>query len=142
MKLSRASLRHTGPSLTPLIDAVFILLLFFLLTARLTSEPGVDLELSGIPPPEATVAPTPVGAARDASVVIDISPEKIVIGTRSVGEDELAGVIATRFDPRARGDVLLHPTSTVSLQRLLTVRDRIRALGVPAERIRIGLPAS
>ena len=84
----------------------------------------------------------PALTAATTPVVIAISPAEIVIGTRPVGEDELAGVIATRFDPRARGDVLLHPTATVSLQRLLTVRDRIRALGVPAERIRIGLPAS
>ncbi len=111
--------RHARrPSLTPMIDVVFLLLVFFMLAARF----GHDLSL-----PMATGGS---GASYDG-------PPRLVV----IGQDSLTlngQTIAPEALPAALGPlmstpsdiVVLRPAEGVPLQRLIEVSDGLRAAGL------------
>ena len=53
--------------LTPMLDVVFILLIFFIVTAVFTKEQAIDLE----PPPPPTNAPTPPDPPPVVMILVD-----------------------------------------------------------------------
>ena len=69
-------------NLTPLIDVVFILLIFFLITSTFVQNPGIEVQL-----PKASSAPP---TSEQASVVITVTDQgRIIHHGEAVGIDEL-----------------------------------------------------
>jgi len=72
----------TEINLTPLIDVVFILLIFFLITSTFVQNPGIEVQL-----PKASSAPP---TTEQASVVITVTDQgRIIHHGEAVGIDEL-----------------------------------------------------
>lgn len=107
---SVATPRALGVNLTPMIDIVFLLIVFFLLTAQLSSQRVLELEL-----PRAALEDDP--SASDTPGVVNVVPESQVaalggdyrLGTRvflatplgiSSLEMELRGLMARDADAR------------------------------------------
>ncbi len=111
--------RHARrPSLTPMIDVVFLLLVFFMLAARF----GHDLSL-----------PMATGGG---ATVYDGPPRLVVIGHDSLalnGQTIAPEALPAALDPlmSAPSDiVVLRPAEGVPLQRLIAVSDSLRAAGL------------
>jgi biopolymer transport protein ExbD len=106
------------PSLTPMIDVVFLLLVFFMLVARFGHDLGLPMATGG------------GGAAYDGP------PRLVVIETESVALNGRALPLDTL--PEALGPlmkspediVVLRPAAGVALQRLIAVSDALRAAGL------------
>ncbi len=106
------------PSLTPMIDVVFLLLVFFMLAARF----GVDVTL-----PLSTAGSVAPYEGPPRLVVID--PEGLSLNGISVTLEQLPDRLATLMQTRDQA-VLVQPRSGVDLQRMIDVIDRLSASGL------------
>ena len=109
---------HRRPSLTPMVDVVFLLLVFFMLAARF----GLDRAIPLTPP-----GPS-VGAYQGAPRLVTVTPDAVLLNGVAVPEGELAAALAPLMpDPEAT--VILRSAETARLQRLVAVLDRLGAAG-------------
>jgi biopolymer transport protein ExbD len=105
-------------SLTPLIDVVFILLVFFMLASSFTDWRSLRLTAA-----EAGGAAEPgvVGA-----MLVEVRPGGLRLAGRAVAEEALVARLAAR--PQTR--VLVRPAGGVEMQRVVDLLDRLAAAGV------------
>lgn len=119
---ARARARRSLVSLTPLIDVVFILLIFFMLASTFTTEQYIDL-----------LAPKTARSARSKEV------GAVLVRIRSDGSLDLNGVPLSRpalakrvaaWSASARPRrFLIQPDPGVSTQRLVTLVDLLKSSG-------------
>lgn len=98
------------PSLTPMIDVVFLLLVFFMLAARFGQEGALDLRIGG-------------GAAREwqgPPRLVQIAGDSVQLNGQTVSPEALFSALSrlteTQSDP-----ILIRADEGVALQRLLDV---------------------
>ena len=104
-------------SLTPLIDVVFILLVFFMLVSNLQSANMIDLRVA-----DRNAAPTQV---RDRALLVTISRDTLQLDGQPLSLAQLREQVA--LQPQRQ--VALEPADGVSLQRVVTVLDQLRGAG-------------
>ena len=105
-------------SLTPLIDVVFILLIFFMLVSNLQRTNRIDLHIS-----DRNSAPT---QAQDRAFLVTIKrDDALQLDGQPVSLAQLRGRIA--LQPRRQ--VVLEPAAGVSLQQTVNVLDQMRGAG-------------
>ncbi len=114
--------RRALVSLTPLIDVVFILLVFFMLASSFLDWRSIGLDT----PTRGRDAP----ADAPSVLVIDVASDGLRLDGRAATLDRVAGVVTDRLahDPDQR--VLVRPAAGVTLQRTVVVLDRLAGLGV------------
>lgn len=107
-------------NLTPMLDVVFIMLIFFIVTTSFIKESGVEIDR-----PESNAAsPRP-----DAQVMVAITPEGAVwvdgeaVDAHRVG-DRVAGLVS------GDGGVVIQADREATTGLLIEVMDRIREAGV------------
>ena len=108
------------PSLTPMIDVVFLLLVFFMLASRFGSDALVPLSLGWS-------GDTYSGPPR----LIDVLPE----GQRLNGKEQSLEMVIAALDglTESRTDmVVLRARDGAALQRMVTVMSALRAAGFTA----------
>ncbi len=110
-------------SLTPLIDVVFILLVFFMLASSFLDWRAIDLGA----PARATAA-TPV----DGALLVELGRDGIRLSGESLSLDALAARVAERVARRPDQRVLVRPAPGVSLETAVAVLDRLAGTGVRA----------
>ncbi len=115
--------RPTGRliSLTPLIDVVFILLVFFMLTSSFLDWRSVNLTVS-----------SGVGAATSAQRAILISLRSdgsVVVGSRPVAKQALRSVMTARLAGNREQRVVIRSDPGVPLQRAVNTLDLLRTIG-------------
>lgn len=108
--------------LTPLIDVVFILLIFFMLASSFVDWRAIEL-----------TAPADGDAAATGSVVGALMVEVRSDGLRLAGEflplDTIAERVQARLAAAPDTPVLVKPTGGVDLQNTVTVLDRLTQAG-------------
>ncbi|MEM6745133.1 MAG: biopolymer transporter ExbD [Pseudomonadota bacterium] len=112
--------RRPRLGLTPLIDVVFILLVFFMLASRLEDRRAIPLSAEA----EGGGAPGLVGA-----VLVELRPEGLRLGGAPVTPQALGDRLSARLRERPDQRILIRPASGASMQRLATLLDRLDALG-------------
>jgi len=111
--------RRHGPTLTPLIDVVFILLVFFMLASSFVRWGSVRVET----PQVAAAGEQPAtGPALRVSVFFD---GRLLLNGDSVSLTELVSRIGARSSPQVK----VVPMPGLRLQRLTTVLDRLSRAG-------------
>ena len=106
------------PSLTPMIDVVFLLLVFFMLAARFGQQGAVDVALAGGDAPGWQGPPRLVEVAPDALRLNGVTrPEAALL-------DRLASLVEAPADP-----VLVQPVDGARLQRLVDVMALLEGAG-------------
>ncbi|MFY9269837.1 MAG: biopolymer transporter ExbD [Candidatus Manganitrophaceae bacterium] len=123
---SRRTVSGSGPAIdmTPMIDMVFQLLIFFLLTSIFASQPVLDLVL-----PEAGNTRAP-----DERKEIALFLQKngsIMIDRDEVSPEALRAVLEKRMGENRDIPVLLSADRDVPFQRFVTVLDALQGLGLP-----------
>lgn len=106
-------------SLTPMIDVVFLLLVFFMLAARFGIEGALPLTLG-----------TP-GAADDYAGpprLVDVRPEALALNGVAVEEGALIADLS-RLTETPDDPILLRPRDGSDLQRLVAVLEALRDAG-------------
>ncbi|MEM6355027.1 MAG: biopolymer transporter ExbD [Pseudomonadota bacterium] len=108
-------------SLTPLIDVVFILLIFFMLASSFLDWRSIKLSSAGTPGNSSGV---------EGSLLVDLTAE----GPRLSGEQMDLATLAQRLSARIAEKpdqrVLVRPAASVDMQRMVTLLDAIAEAGV------------
>lgn len=108
------------PSLTPMIDVVFLLLVFFMLAARFGQETQLPMEIAG-------AGPAYTGPPR----LIDVMPEGQTLNgvARSLDDlvRDLGGLTGAGSDT-----IVLRPRDGADVQRLVAVINALRDAGYTA----------
>lgn len=107
-------------SLTPLIDVVFILLIFFMLATALEQWKAIQLE---------SPAPTAAGTSIDGAILIDIRHEGLRLSGRPITPDALSTLVIERLRTTPDQRFLVRPGDGIPLQRAVAVLDRLAAAG-------------
>jgi biopolymer transport protein ExbD len=116
--------RRAGVRLTPLIDVVFILLVFFMLASSFLDWRGFDLSL-----PPADAAPDP--ALAPIVVAVDVDGQ-LRVGGAELPADRLAERIRALRDVAPERPVVVQPAARAPVQATVDVLDRLRAAEVAA----------
>ncbi|AJE45226.1 ExbD/TolR family protein [Celeribacter indicus] len=107
------------PSLTPMIDVVFLLLVFFMLASRFGMDMQIPLTLAG-------ASTTPYsGPPR----LVDIDETGIRLNGGEVEEDGLAAALEPLME-EPTDVIILRPGEEVPLQRLVAVMDSLAVAGL------------
>jgi biopolymer transport protein ExbD len=124
MKIRRPKKIDMAVNLTPLIDCVFLLLIFFLLTSWLARPEAIEIEL-----PESSYTEK----VEENKLVISIFESgEIALNREIVSLDELAARL--EFEARGVGArrALLRADKQVRLELLLKVMDEVKKAGLEA----------
>ncbi len=113
--------RHT-PNLTPLIDIVFLLLIFFLLTSHFVKDESLDIVL-----PEAESA-TAFEDEDILEIIID-QDGGIIVNERHINPDKLDDILRQSLQGRNKKQVVLRGDQSVPLGLTVKVMDAARKAG-------------
>lgn len=119
--LAKPRRRRPLIGLTPLIDVVFILLIFFMLASNFMRWRAIDLSA-----PVRAAAVVPV--ERDV-LKIEIRSDGISIDGDSVTPEVLDRQVTDRLTGDSELVIVIQPAVAVPLQRTVTIVDQLRALG-------------
>lgn len=110
--------RRRRPSLTPMIDVVFLLLVFFMLVARFGGTEGISLLLAR--PGE---SPTYIGPPR----LITVHPDRVALNGLTV-TDLSAALAPLMTNPQ--DVIVVRPAPGTGVDRLVLILDQLRKAGM------------
>ncbi|MBY8977089.1 biopolymer transporter ExbD [Rhodobacteraceae bacterium NNCM2] len=107
-------------SLTPLIDVVFILLVFFMLASSFLDWRTVQLSSAG-----------QQGAASgvEGALLVDLTNDGLRLSGERVSAEVLAQRIADRLAEKPEQRVLVRPAQGIDMQRMVGLLDQLAAAG-------------
>ncbi|MEQ9695549.1 biopolymer transporter ExbD [Shimia sp. SDUM112013] len=105
------------PSLTPMIDVVFLLLVFFMLASQFGMDRVLPLAAGG-----------GSGEYSGPPRLVTLTPDRILLNGRAVELDELVAEVSTLTRDKVDA-IVLKPDDKVSLQRLMDVATALNAAG-------------
>ncbi|WP_416886280.1 ExbD/TolR family protein [Marinospirillum sp.] len=112
----------TEVNLTPMLDVVFILLIFFIVTTSFVRESGIEVD-----PPQASTAEVQA----QASILIAISPEGEIWLDREPVTLAALGPRVVRLQAESpQSSVVIQADRASRSGRLVEVMDRLRQAGV------------
>lgn len=111
-------------NITPMLDVVFIMLIFFIVTASFVKEDGLDVNRPDTP--QTDVPPDP----KKKNVVIDIrGGGRISVNGRSVDVRAIGPNIVRLRAENPEAKVILRPRDDARNGDIVTVMDAARAVG-------------
>lgn len=116
MEFGQARVRRR-PSLTPMIDVVFLLLVFFMLAARFGADTQMMLNVGGSS-----------GAWSGPPRLVDIAPDGIRLNGQETPPDLLAQALTSMM--QTPQDTVVLRARDVPLQKLVAVMDLLRGSGM------------
>ena len=118
---ARRQRRRAAISLTPLIDVVFILLVFFMLASSFLDWRAIALDAPGR---------AGGGPAMEGALLVEVRRDGLRLSGEPVSLQSLEARAATAVAERAGQKVLVRPDEGVPLQQTVRVLDRLTAAGV------------
>jgi len=120
--ISKATEEEPGIDLTPMLDVVFIMLIFFIVTASFVKETGIEINR-----PEASTA-----EAEDTAVILVAinANNDIWIDRRRIDVRAVRANIERMHAENPRGVVIVQADNRANVQTLTAVVDAARQAGV------------
>ncbi len=110
-------------NLTPMLDVVFIMLIFFIVTASFVKETGIDVNR-----PDAPVTET---KPEDANILVVINAQdEIWIDRRLIDPRAVRANIERMHAENPQGSVVIQPNKRSTNRLLIEVMDASRSAGV------------
>ena len=109
-------------NITPLIDIVFNLLIFFLITTTFVQNPGIEVEL-----PKASDAP--VQPNSESVIVAVTSDGRLVHEGRAVSQEELELRLREHHKVRPSALVIIQADTTTQHGKVVEIMDLARRVG-------------
>ena len=108
-------------NVAPLIDVVFLLLIFFMLASTIIKPEAIDLMLEGGSATQTT---------SDEIINIQVSfDETIRLNGLRLSMDQLAAELASRIQGNEQQPVTIRAEAEVPVQTLVDIMDQVRAAG-------------
>ncbi|HSH47991.1 MAG TPA: biopolymer transporter ExbD [Halomonas sp.] len=132
MKLPRARREPAEVNLTPLIDIVFLLLIFFMVSTTFETRKALELELPR----------TESGAAAEASpVTVAVTASgKYRLGERALSAAEFATALSAEAEQARQHGLVVEADGRADHAAVVRVLDRAGLLGI--QRVRIATDAA
>ena len=127
IRIRRRTVREAPFSMAPLIDVVFLLLIYFLLSAHFITEEGIDVKL-----PQARAAEID---AAEPVVVYVLRDGRIRHRDREVGKERLFDRLREELAGKGDPSVIIRADRSVILNRVVTVMDVAKAAGAGSIRL-------
>jgi len=109
-------------NLTPMLDVVFIMLIFFIVTATFIKEAGIQVER-----PDTYTADT----QDDASTLIAISAsDEVWIDRKERAPQEIRGIIVRLHAENPKGSIVIQADEESTNEKLVMVLEAAKAAGV------------
>jgi len=109
-------------NLTPMLDVVFIMLIFFIVTATFIKEAGIQIER-----PDTSTADT----QDDASILIAISSnDEIWIDRKEREPQAIRGIIERLHAENPKGSIVIQADEESTNEKLVLVLEAAKAAGV------------
>ena len=104
-------------NLTPMLDVVFILLIFFIVTAQFIKEPGVEIARQDVDN-DANVKPLAILVAIDenSDIYMDkkkVEPNEVEFTIKELREDNPKGQLVVQVDNEANAETLVNLMETI-----------------------------
>jgi biopolymer transport protein ExbD len=110
-------------NLTPMLDVVFIMLIFFIVTASFVREAGLDVNR-----PDSPMTQT---QPEDANILVAISPnDEILIDNRVIDPRAVRANIERMHAENPEGSVVIQANNSSTNKMLVEVMDAARQAGV------------
>jgi biopolymer transport protein ExbD len=122
MKLLEKSPRKIGINLTPLIDILFILIIFFTVSSTFLEQPGIELKL---PEAESSQSHT----AQKIIIYVD-KDENLFLNDDSVTIENLVESVESLISAQTDKSVVLHADQQVPHGIIINIMDRLRKQGI------------
>jgi biopolymer transport protein ExbD len=113
---------ETEINLTPMLDVVFIMLIFFIVTAVFVKEPGVEVQR-----PDAATAFTPDAGSLFVAVAAN---NEIWMDGRTVPPDGVRAAIERLHAENPEGGVVIQADRGAYNEYVITVMDAAKAAGI------------
>ena len=117
MQLAKIQRKYPLVSLTPLIDVVFILLIFFMLASSFAEWQFIELDVGKAD--EMRVD------SRSTSTIKLISDETFTLNDKEMGIAAIVSIVRERCRININHPIIIQPLEGVSLQSLVTILDQI-----------------
>ena len=109
-------------NLTPMLDVVFIMLIFFIVTASFIKEAGIQVERPDAPTAE---------RQEDAAILIAISPnDEIWIDRKETDPRALRGAIERLHAENPKGSIVIQADEESTNEMLVLVMEAAKQVGV------------
>ncbi len=108
-------------NLTPLIDVLFILIIFFMLTTSFMRIESLELILP-------SAGGKPAGNKDVVHLFIDAGGD-MILGQRKIDHDELNQSLRRMFEKDANTKIMLMTADGVTMQQLVNIMDRVYMAG-------------
>jgi len=122
MEFERRRYNHSYMNIAPLVDVVFLLLLFFMLTSRLIREPTLKVRL-----PESKTATTEQETIRTITIT---RRGKIFFMDREVRLKGLQRAVRESLTDRKKGSLRIKADRDADVGLLVNVIDEVRLAGI------------
>ena len=117
MQLAKSQRKHSLVSLTPLIDVVFILLIFFMLASSFAEWQFIELGVGKAD--EMRID------SRSTSTIDLISDGAYKLNNKEMEINEIISIVRERCRININHPIIIQPHDGVSLQSLVTILDQI-----------------
>ena len=116
------SAEETELDMTPMLDIVFIMLIFFIVTTSFVKESGISVNS-----PQATTA----SQQDNANIFIAITAEgEVWVDRRPVDPRSVRAIVARLHADNPEGSVIIQSDQDASTRMLVEVMDQVRLAGV------------
>jgi len=122
MKLFEKPAKKIGINLTPLIDVLFILIIFFTVSSTFLEQPGIELKL---PEAESSESHT----AQKVIVYVD-NNKNLYLNDNPVELENVAQAVETLISAQTDKSVVLHADEEVSHGIIIKIMDLLRKQGI------------
>ena len=131
MQFQRPGKASPGINIAPLVDVIFLLVIFFAVSTTFLETAGLDLEL-----PQSTST-----AQRDSKeiTVFLASDGTLMLGDDAVDRDQIVGLLREQLEQAENKEVALRADAKTSHGQVVEVMDLIREAG--AEGLRVAAKA-
>ena len=122
--ISQAVEEKDEPNITPMLDVVFILLIFFIVTANFIKEPGLEINR-----PDSDTAET----QENAAILIAVGPTgEVWMDGRRIDVRQVKANVVKLLADNPQGSVVIQADEKAVADTIIKVMDGAREAGVTA----------
>ena len=120
--ISQAVEEAEEPNITPMLDVVFILLIFFIVTANFIKDPGLEINRPDSETAEIT---------ENAAILIAIGPAgEIYMDGRRIDVRQVKANVIRLIAENPQGSVVIQADVKSTAEKIVAVMDEVREAGV------------
>ena len=120
--ISQAVEEAEEPNITPILDVVFILLIFFIVTANFIKDPGLEINRPDSETAEIT---------ENAAILIAIGPAgEIYMDGRRIDVRQVKANVIRLMAENPQGAVVMQADEKATAEKIIAVMDEVREAGV------------